>query len=422
MKRIIRAFLILALIFATLSFSACDKNQDDGSVTAIILSSSNVVFDDLVDDDGKPLTQTITARVVPADAIDAEITWSSSDSSVASCEDGVITANNYGVALIRATAKNGITAACSVTIGEQNPSLKISKLEVKLKSIGAKEKIVAYTVAENLPAAGVTWSSSNESVARCENGEIISVGYGVCMVKARSKTGKEAECVVVVENENEPHCDISKTELILSDPGTEHTLAAAVSNDPQMNVSWYSSNANVATVDGGVVRAVDNGKCVIIAVAENGLTAACAVTVGEVETPTTGIEESVKFEIPAVPSVVKYVNQETNQIESMAMINSYTIQTVENAEGIAENEIGLIVTINYTKIYDINGESGKAPVVFMANVFRDNGVFCYKEAHVGRDATFGQEYSSTMKMKITLYKDVQRYFYVVIPEYIVTHI
>ena len=422
MKKTIRVLLVLAAIFATFSFSACNNKQDDGSVTAIILSSSNVVFDDLVDDEGRHLTQTITARVIPSDAVDAEITWSSSDSTVASCENGVITANNYGTALIRATTKNGITAACSVIVGEQNPSLKISKLEVKFNSVGAKEKIVAYTVSDNLPASGITWSSSNESVARYENGDIISVGYGVCMVKARSKTGKEAECVVVVENENDPHCDISKTELNLPSPGAEHTLTAAVSNNPQMKVNWHSSNTDVATVSGGVVRAVNNGKCVIIAVAENGLTAACAVTVGEVETPTTGMENLVKFDIPGLPLIIKYVNQETNQIESMIMINSYAIQTVENAEGIAENEVGLIVTINYTKIYDIDGASGKTPVVFMANVFRDSGIFCYKEAHIGRDVVFGQEYSTSLKMKISLYKDVQRYFYIVIPEYIVTRV
>lgn len=422
MKKLIKALLIIAFILATLSLSACNKEQDDDSVSAIILSSSNVVFDNLFDSDGNRMTKTITARVVPENAIDAGITWTSSDSAVASCEGGVITANNYGVALIRATTKNGVTAACSVTVGEQNPSLKISKLEVKLCGIGEREKIVAYTVAENLPAPDVTWISSNEAVAKCENGEIISVGYGVCTINARSKTGKEAECVVVVENENEPRCYISDTQLSLSAIGEEHTLSAAVTNDASMKINWYSSNSEVATVSEGTVSAKGEGRCVIIAVAENGLTAACAVTVGEYSKPTTGIEPLVSFDVSDLPLVVKYVNKETEAVESMVMISSYSIQTVDKAEGIGENEVGLIVTINCVKIYDIDGTDGDTPATFMANVFRDDGVFCYKEAHVIKDAHFGEEYAVAMNMKITLHKDLERHFYIIIPEYIVARI
>ena len=91
--------------------------------------------------------------------------------------------------------------------------------------------------------------------------------------------------------------------------------------------------------------------------------------------------------------------------------------------GIAENEIGLIVTLNCAKIYDANGKSARTPIVFMANVFRDDGIFCYKEAVSPKEAPlFGEEYTITLRMKIKVYSDMQRYFYVMIPEYMVAYI
>lgn len=60
---------------------------------------------------------TLVATVMPVDAVDKTVTWTSSDYYVAKVdENGVVRAAGYGSAVITATASNGVTATCRVTV------------------------------------------------------------------------------------------------------------------------------------------------------------------------------------------------------------------------------------------------------------------------------------------------------------------
>lgn len=62
-------------------------------------------------------TGTLVATVMPEDAANKNITWSSSDESVATVEDGVVTAVGGGDAVITVTTEDGgFTASCNLIV------------------------------------------------------------------------------------------------------------------------------------------------------------------------------------------------------------------------------------------------------------------------------------------------------------------
>ena len=85
-------------------------------VTGVTLSQTEATLN--VDE-----TLTLTATVAPDEATDKTVTWTSSDPTVATVADGVVTAVAAGTATITATATNGTddtaddkTATCTITV------------------------------------------------------------------------------------------------------------------------------------------------------------------------------------------------------------------------------------------------------------------------------------------------------------------
>ena len=79
-------------------------------VTGITLSDNSVTINALNS------THTLTATITPANYTDA-VSWTSSDITVATVANGVVTAVGYGTATITVSA-NGISATCSVTVAQ----------------------------------------------------------------------------------------------------------------------------------------------------------------------------------------------------------------------------------------------------------------------------------------------------------------
>lgn len=149
-------------------------------------------------------TDQLTATVLPANANNKAVTWSSSNTSVATVSsNGLITAVGVGSCTITVTTQDGgKTATCAVTV---NPipvtgvSLNTSGQTI---SIGDTYQLVATVTPSNATNKAVTWSSSNTSVARVSsNGLVTAVGAGSAVITVTTQDGGyTATCNIAVPN------------------------------------------------------------------------------------------------------------------------------------------------------------------------------------------------------------------------------
>ena len=138
----------------------------------------------------------------------------------------------------------------------------------------------------------VTWSSSNEKIARVDdNGNVTAVvsenplGQGTCKITATTTDGTNlsASCDVTVDIKAES-IGFSLTSYTITNLGQTPSFTPKIlpENTANKNVTWKSSDTSIATVSSsGVITAVSNGTCKIIATTKDGtnLSASMDVTV-----------------------------------------------------------------------------------------------------------------------------------------------
>ena len=108
-KRFVTTLIFCMLAVACVfGFTACGGEQDLVSVTGIILNKTELTLE-------FGSEETLTATVLPENATDKTVIWTSSDESVATVKDGKVSAIKAGTANI--TAKSGdFSAICALTV------------------------------------------------------------------------------------------------------------------------------------------------------------------------------------------------------------------------------------------------------------------------------------------------------------------
>ena len=173
---------------------------------------------------------------------------------------------------------------CNFTniIGDAVPLTNISLNNDSIEVLKGDQVTIRATLAPtNAMPNTVTWSSSDESVAKVENGVVTALKAGQCDITATCQD-KRAVCHVRVI-EILPTSVTLNQESAKMEIGSQLTLTATVMPEDATDktVSWRSSNQSVATVDeNGVVTAVGTGECDITAYC-GGKQAVCHVIVVE---------------------------------------------------------------------------------------------------------------------------------------------
>ncbi|QHT59361.1 hypothetical protein GXP70_04840 [Paenibacillus lycopersici] len=232
---------------------------------------------------------TLSATVAPLNATNTSVTWSTSDANVATVANGVVTPVGAGTATITATTVDGnYSATASVTVTNSVvpvTGVTLNKTTLQLVAGGAGATLNATVAPLNATNANVTWSTSDANVATVANGVVTPVGVGTATITATTVDGSfTATASVTVTNSVVPVTGVTlnKTTLQLVAGGAGATLIATVApqNATNANVTWSTSDANVATVANGVVTPVVVGTATITATTVDGnYVATASVTV-----------------------------------------------------------------------------------------------------------------------------------------------
>ena len=192
---------------ATITATAADGSGEKATCTVTVNAAATVhVTGVSLDKTSLELTEgdteTLTATVEPSDATNKNVTWSTSDASIATVTDGVVTAVAPGTATITVTTENGNkTATCAVTVTAATvpvTGVTLNKTSTSLY-VGDTETLTATVAPDNATDKTVTWTSSNPSVATVENGVVTAVSAGTATITVTTDDGtKTATCTVTV--------------------------------------------------------------------------------------------------------------------------------------------------------------------------------------------------------------------------------
>ncbi|WKL46890.1 Ig-like domain-containing protein [Flavobacterium pectinovorum] len=254
-------------------------------------------------------TQQLSATIAPANATNKTLTWSSSNTAIATVNSsGLVTAVSAGTATITTTTQDGNkTATATITV---NPNSNFTVYFYKPSNWGTGIKIYYWSALPTGILADASWPGVN--MTNTGNGWysytftnvtstnlIFNDGTSQSADLSRNKTGWYMNATWYDSN---PGTGVAVTSVSLSptsaslNVGATQQLTPTVlpSNATNKAVTYSSSNTAVATVNSsGLITAVANGTATIIVTTVDGSkTSTCAVTVST--TPTGGTYYTIK--------------------------------------------------------------------------------------------------------------------------------
>ncbi|WP_182250245.1 Ig-like domain-containing protein, partial [Cellulophaga baltica] len=208
-------------------------------------------------------TENLSAVVLPANATNQNVTWSSSDDAIASVSAaGVVTGNTTGSATITVTTEDGnFTATSTITV--QAATFAVTGITVDPTSItitnGSTTTLTETIAPANATNQNVTWSSSDDAIASVSaTGVVTGNATGSATITVTTEDGGfTATSTITVQAATFAVTGITvDPTLITITNGSTTTLTETIApaNATNQNVTWSSSDDAIASVSAtGVV-------------------------------------------------------------------------------------------------------------------------------------------------------------------------
>ncbi len=228
-------------------------------------SESEVIFVESITLDTTSLeiaqseTADIMASVLPANATDKTISWTSANSDIAVVTGGTVRGVSEGTTVITASVngRNGkISAVCTVTVkpaGIPVESVTFAETSIEL-DVGSSKTLTANILPANASNKVLTYSSSNVSVATVDqSGKVTGVGGGTAVITATSHNAKTATCSVTVIK-TEPSVGMPKLiagSTVIENNGTCSDATTATDftfeRSSMLDIVYYTKDGSIPT-------------------------------------------------------------------------------------------------------------------------------------------------------------------------------
>ncbi len=300
--------LLVALAALSFVFVSCEDDEKI-AVTSVTLNKPTL---SLV----AGTTETLVAGVVPDNAANKTISWSSNSTTIATVNsNGLVSAVAEGAATITVTTDDGgKTATCVVTVTTGEVSVTGVTVAPRTLSLVVAD-VDTLTATVSPPEAtnpAVTWSSNATGIVSvdAQNGEVTAIAEGAATVTAITTDGSfKDSCIVTVSTGEIPVTGVtlSRADTTLTE-GDSFTLVADIAPEGATNtdVTWSSNSTTIATVDNdGLVTAVAEGAATITVITDDGgFKDSCIVTVSAEII----LVESITIDVDQIGSIPRFVD------------------------------------------------------------------------------------------------------------------
>ncbi|WP_342409873.1 S-layer homology domain-containing protein [Paenibacillus sp. FSL R10-2778] len=378
----------------TYTFNVTVNNTGDIIVTGVTLDKPSLSLTE------GEVGDTLSAVIAPANATNKTVNWSSSDETVATVVNGVVTPVGEGTAVITVTTTDGsFTASSVVNVSAPIPpvvdvtGVKLDQETLNLTAGEADGLLKATIEPANATDKDVIWSSSDETVATVVNGVVTPVGEGTAVITVTTTDGSfTASSVVNVSAPIPPVVDVTGVKLDqetldLTAGEADGLLKATIepANATDKDVIWSSSDETVATVVNGVVTPVGEGTAVITVTTTDGsFTASSVVNVSAPIPPVvdvTGVkldQETLNLTAGEADGILKATIEPANATDKDVIWSSSdeTVATVVNGVVTPVGEGTAVITVktkdgSFTATTTVNVAAPKPPDVIVTGVTLD---------------------------------------------------
>lgn len=180
----------------------------------------------------------------PANAVMQTLIWTSSNPSIATVSNGVVSPVSQGISTITVSTQDGkVSASCTVRVSEITilpTGIAFEELTYTIVT-GETLRLPLKVEPENATGYAILWSSSDSEIATVSEGSITGVKEGETTIRATLNVGNGeifAECTVTVEPAPEVHVPAIRVQL------SPTTLTIPENNDGPFKFNYTVSPSN----------------------------------------------------------------------------------------------------------------------------------------------------------------------------------